>query len=95
MAGIISRVVEDSAYSLYVEQIGFSMNSKLAMSAEELLPLIAVARLYLDVPKKTADEPTPEEMLSIGIAIGMCEAERKWRQYPKASAWRLVARLRM
>lgn len=96
MSAIARKIVDDGSRRLHIERIGYPANAASDLPLRELLPLIAVAQAYAGAPIAAAKEdPTPEEMLAIGMALGMYEADRARRQQPPFSAWRLSARLGM
>ena len=95
MAAIVSKVIDDGSRRLHIQRIGFPAHAAPDLPPGELLPLIAAAQLCADRPAEAAGDPTAEEMLAVGMALGMCEAERARRMQPRVSAWRLAARLGM
>lgn len=54
--------------------------------------------IYLSAGAKkavSAADPTPEEMLAIGIAIGLQQNTQSVSRAPKMTPWKMAARLRM
>ncbi len=91
------KVVDGGSRKLHIERVGFPPSCAPELSVDDRLLLIAAAETltgkYPAAPP-AGEQPTAEEMLAIGMAIGMYEAERARRiQPPALSAWRLAARL--
>ena len=95
MSAIAVHVVDDGSRRLHIERIGIPRDAAPDLAPGELLSLIAAAQCCIGMPAKAPShsQPTAEEMLAVGMALGMCEAERARRMQPRVSAWRLAARL--
>lgn len=54
----------------------------------------AVAGFEGRKPEAEKTDPSPEEMLAVGLAIGICEASRRKESQPaRQSLWKMAARL--
>ena len=89
------KVVDGGSRRLHIERVGFPPHQAPDLSTCDQLLLIAAAETFAGKcpASPPAEEPTAEEMLAIGMALGMYEAERARRTQPAFSAWRLAARL--
>jgi hypothetical protein len=90
------KIVDDEKYKFHIERTGIPY-TEVGLCECDLLPIIVAIYLCGDVicEKTATDEPTPEEMLAIGIAIGMREASLKHQPPPSVSIWKIASRLRI
>ncbi|MDR1944503.1 MAG: hypothetical protein LBQ19_06740 [Synergistaceae bacterium] len=87
------ELIRDGATRIYVEFIGPPGDRRRKLSAVEIAAITAAVH----VSSRTADaaicDPTPEEMLAIGMSVGLHEASLAQRPARRMSMWKIAARL--
>lgn len=84
-------MIDNGSRKIHIEPIGGSPKITDVRMSALLVAAINQAVVCLEEEKS---DPTPEEMLSIGLAIGMYETNRsKIFSQPRQSLWKTAARL--